>query len=267
VAGGVQGRNLPSPIQPGELAVHAIGRLDTMGEILVQAAWLRCRGFAHQATGYARAAFQDMKGDYSGTSKIAAAHRAMFALQLDGCNATNLPRVAGRPQLHALLVAPQARTDMVMRPVNYADQLLENAASQPVFELFRNTLQWQRQGQPVDRAPLMDAVLRLRQLLHDGFDAAMTAFEQGQQGRGVQEWRPGSGPAPLAGASQQQVDSFVDNAFGGGMRVHVAGPTHYGDLPAIILGLSQEITDQATPALTRPATLDAQLAALEAAAR
>src|SRR5215210_6431646 len=91
VPGGMQHYRLPSPINPGELAVHAIGRLNTMSEILVQATCLHARGWVQQATGYGKAVFQDVKGDYSGTNRIAAAHQALFALHLDGTNAANGP--------------------------------------------------------------------------------------------------------------------------------------------------------------------------------
>jgi hypothetical protein len=106
VPGGTDSYELPSPIEPGELATHAIGRLDTMAEILVQSACLRSAGLALQATGYGKAQFQDVKGDYSGTNKIAAAHRSMFALHLDGQNAANLPPVVARPRLRPLVIAP-----------------------------------------------------------------------------------------------------------------------------------------------------------------
>ena len=35
---------------------------------------------------------------------------------------------------------PQARTDLVIRPVNNSDQLLENAVSAEIFRLFQSTL-------------------------------------------------------------------------------------------------------------------------------
>ena len=140
VTGGMQQYRLPSPINPGELAIHAIGRLNTMSEILVQATCLRSRGLVHQATGHGGALFQDVMGDYSGTSRVAAAHRALFALHLDSANAANVPSIVGRPLFRNLLIAPQARTDLVIRPVNYSDQLLENAVSAEIFRLFQSTL-------------------------------------------------------------------------------------------------------------------------------
>jgi hypothetical protein len=268
VPGGMQNYRLPEPINPGELAIHAIGRLDTMSEILVQATCLRARGLANQATGYVGAAFQDVKGDYSGTNRIAAAHRALFALQLDGVNAANAPRIVARPRLRQLVIAPQARTDLVIRPVNYADQLLENAASPDVFRLLHSTVLRQAPGRPVEKALLIDSMFRLQRLLHDGFDQAAGAYRRTQRERGWTEHRPGSGPAPLAGVSDREIDDFLGRAFDrGGMSIHVQGPTHYGDLPEHILGLSQEITDKAVPDLSRPGNLDGLIATVDSAAQ
>jgi hypothetical protein len=268
VPGGMQSYSLPSPIDPGALAVHAIGRLDTMSEILAQATCLRARGLANQATGYAGAAFQDVKGDYSGTNRFAAAHRAVFALQLDGVNAANGPRIVVRPRLRQLVLAPQARTDLVIRPVNYSDQLLENAASPDIFRLLQSTLLRQVPGQPVEKALLIDSMFRLQRLLHAGFDQAADTYRRTQRERGWIERRPGSGPAPLAGVADREIDDFLGRAFDhGGAGIHVQGPTHYGDLPEHILGLSQEITDRAVPDLSRPDTLDALIATVDSASR
>lgn len=267
VPGGMQNYSLPSPINPGELAIHAIGRLDTMSEILAQATCLRARGLVNQATGYAGAAFQDVKGDYSGTNRIAAAHRAVFALHLDGVNAANGPRIAVRPRLRELVIAPQARTDLVIRPVNYADQLLENAVSPDIFGLLQSTLLRQVPGRPVEKALLIDSMFRLQRLLHAGFDQAAGSYRRLQRERGWIEHRPGSGPAPLAGVPEGEIDDFLGRAFDhGAMGLHVQGPTHYGNLPEHILGLSQEITDRAVPDLSRPDTLDALIATVDSAA-
>jgi hypothetical protein len=263
VPGGIQSRQLPSAIQPGELAVHAVGRLDTMSEILVQSAWLRSARFASQATGFGRARFQDVKGDYTGTNKIAAAHRALFALLLDGQNAADVTQVFVRPRLRQMIIAPQARTDLVSRPVNYADQLLENAISERVFGLFRSAIEQQRPGQPVQKDHLLATAHGLKQLLHRGFEEAADQFHAGQLKRGWKEFRPGSGPAPLAGVTDGEIDDFLNEAFGGGMKVHVSGPTGYGDLTEIILGTSQEITDRATLAIDRPGEMERQIHNLE----
>jgi hypothetical protein len=267
VEGGVQSRQLPSAIQPGELAVHAIGRLDTMAEILVQSMCLRSAKFVSGATGIAKAKFQDQKGDYSGTNKIAAAHRAPFALQLDGRNAADLAQVAERPCLRQMVIAPQARTDLVSRPVNYADQLLENAISGPAFALFRSTIERQAPGQPLERNLLADSMMRMKGLLHNGFDDAAEAFRNAQRKRGWEQFRPGSSQAPLAGATNKEIDDFLDKTFGGGMKVQVGGPTEYGDLPEVILGVSQEITAKASPAVSTPGVLDAQIETFESAVR
>jgi hypothetical protein len=266
VPGGMQDYRLPSPVDPGALAVHAIGRLDTMSEILVQATCLRARGLANQATGYGGAAFQDVRGDYSGTNRIAAAHRALFALLLDGVNAANGPRVAVRPRLRALVIAPQARTDLVIRPVNHADQLLENAVSPAIFRLLQSALLRQVPGQEIGKALLIDSMFRLQRLLHDGFDQAADAGRRSRRERGWVEHRPGSGPAPLAGVTDRETGDALGRAFDrGGLGIHVQGPTHYGDLTEHILGLGQEITDRAVPELSRPDTLDALIAAVDAA--
>lgn len=270
VPGGMQQYNLPTPIDPGALAVHATGRLNTMSEILAQATCLRARDLANRATGYGRASFQDVKGDYSGTNRIAAAHRALFALHLDGVNATNLPRIGARPQLQQILRAPQSRTDLVIRPVNYADQLLENAVSPDIFRLIESTLLRQVPGRPVEKSLLIDTMFRLQQLLHVGFDQAAAAFGRRQREHGWTEFRSASPstPAPLAGVSDREIDNFPDAAFNrGGMSIHVAGPTHYGDLPEIILGLSQEITDKSIPELSRPGNLDALIDSVETASK
>ena len=268
VPGGMQNYILPSPINPGELAIHAIGRLDTMSEILAQATCLRARGLVNQATGYVGAAFQDVKGDYSGTNRIAAAHRALFALHLDGVNAANVPRIVIRPQLRELVIAPQARTDLVIRPVNYADQLLENAVSPEIFRLLQSAVLRQVPGRPVEKALLIDSMFRLQRLLHVGFDQAADSYRRTQRERGWMEHRPGSRPAPLAGVSDREIDDFLSNAFDrGGMGIHVQGPTHYGDLPEHILGLSQEITDRAVPDLSRPDNLDALIATVDSASQ
>jgi len=268
VPGGMQNYRLPSPIDPGELAVHAVGRLDTMSEILAQATCLRARGLVNQATGYVGAAFQDVKGDYSGTNRIAAAHRALFALHLDGVNAANAPRIVVRPRLRELVIAPQARTDLVIRPVNYADQLLENAVSPEIFRLLQSTVLRQVPGQPVERALLIDSIFRMQQALHVGFDQAADTYRRTQRERGWVEHRPGRGPAPLAGVSDREIDDFLGRAFNrDGMTIHVQGPTHHGDLPEHILELSQEITDRAVPDLARPGSLDAMIATIESASQ
>jgi hypothetical protein len=228
-----------------------------MLDILVQSACLRSAAFAYHATGFGKAKFQDVKGDYVGTNKIAAAHRAMFALHLDGANAADLAQVLARPHLRGIIIAPQARTDLVARPVNYADQLLENAISPRVFALFRSTIERQRPGQPIEKSLLVDAAFRLKSLIHRGFDEAVDSFHTGQRTRGWQEFRPGIDPPPLAGVSGQE------KAFGGDMEVQVAGPTHYGDLTEIILGLSQEITDKANPAIAHPSVLEIRIAEVE----
>jgi hypothetical protein len=266
VQGGMLSRQTPSPIQPGDLAIHAIGRLDTMAEILVQSICLRSIRFVRQATGFGKAQFQDVTGDYSGTNKIAAAHRAIFALHLDGQNAANVAQVSARTRLKEMVVAPQARTDLVSRPVNYADQLLENAISDHVFALYRSAIERQRPGQPVEKNLIVDTTFRLKRLFHDGFDRAADAFREGQRKRGFVEFRFGSGPAPLAGVSDSEIDDFLDRAFDGGMKIQVAGPTHYGDLTETILGISQEITDRASPAISTPENLEKQISAVESAA-
>jgi hypothetical protein len=238
-----------------------------MSEILVQATCLHARGWVQQATSYGKAVFQDVKGNYSGTNRIAAAHQALFALHLDGVNAANGPKVLGRPRLRHLLIAPQARTDLVIRPVNYADQLLENVVSADVFRLFQLTLLRQIPGRPVEKSLLVESMFRMRQLLHVGFDQAIEVYRRTQRERGWVEHRPGSGPAPLAGVSDREIDDFLDAAFDrDGMGIHVQGPTRYGDLPEQILGLSQEITDKAIPALSQPGSLDALIAIIDSAA-
>ncbi|WP_131856408.1 hypothetical protein [Bosea sp. BK604] len=270
VPGGMQQYHLPSPIDPGALAVHATGRLNTMSEILAQATCLRARDLANRATGYGGASFQDVKGDYSGTNRIAAAHRALFALHLDGVNPANLPRIGARPQLRQMLRAPQSRTDLVIRPVNYADQLLENAVSPDIFRLIESTLLRQAPGRPIEKSLLIDSMFRLQQLLHVGFDQAAATYGRRQRERGWTEFRSAtpSTPAPLAGVSDREIDKFLDNAFErGGMSIHVAGPTHYGDLPETILGLSQEITDKSIPELSRPGNLDALIDSVDTASK
>lgn len=260
VHGGMKSYALPAPIQPGDLAIHATGRLDTMSEIMVQAAFLRSAGFAGHATGFGGAMFQDVKGDYSGTNRFAAAHRALFALHLDGMNAARLAQVLARPRLQQLVIAPQARTDLVIRPVNYADQLLENAISARVFELIRATLAHQQPGRPVEKNLLTSSIFELKQLLHIGFDEAFGSFSRSLHEKGWQEYRPGNGPGPLVGATDAEIDRALDKAFDGGMAIDVRGPTKYGDLTEIILGISQEITDHATPAIVKSDNLEATVA-------
>lgn len=260
VPGGMQSYALPAPIRPGDLALHATGRLNTMSEIMVQAAFLRSAGFAHQATGFSRAVFQDVKGDYSGTNRIAAAHRALFALHLDGTNAAYLARVLARPDLQRLTIAPQARTDLVIRPVNYADQLLENAISARVFELIRRTLALQRPGGAIEKNLLIDAIFEFKKLLHIGFDEALGTFQRGVREKGWQEYRPGHGPGPLAGVSDAEIDRFLDKAFGGGMTIDVSGPTKQGNLTEVVLATSQEITDHAIPEIATGDTFEATVA-------
>jgi hypothetical protein len=190
----------------------------------------------------------------------------LFALHLDGVNAANVPKVMVRPQLRQVVIAPQARTDLVIRPVNYADQLLENVVSAEIFRLIQSTVLRQVPGRPVEKSLLIDLSFRLRQLLHVGFDQAADSYRRSQRERGWIEHRPGSGPAPLAGVSDREIDDFHAAAFDrGGMRIHVQGPTRYGDLPEVILGLSQEITDKVAPALSRPGNLDALIATVDSA--
>jgi hypothetical protein len=266
VSGGMPTYQLPPAIQPGELATHAIGRLDTMSEILVQAAYLRSAGHVSQATGFGGALFQDVKGDYSGTNRIAAAHRALFALQLDGRNAANIPYVYTRARLQELVIAPQARTDLVIRPVNYADQQLENAISSRVFDLMRATLMRQHKGR-IEKSLLIDASFGIQRLLHVGFDEAIVNTRRSLQERGWEEYRVGSGRrGPLAGASDSEIDGFLDKAFGGDPTIHVAGPTRYGDLTEIILGTSQQITDMASPSIAQGDIFDAMVDSVAEAA-
>jgi hypothetical protein len=233
-----------------------------MAEILVHSACLMSLSFASRATGYGRAMFQDVKGDYSGTNRFAAAHRALFALHLDGRNAADIAKVAVRPGLRSMVIAPQARTDLVMRPVNYADQLLENAVSGRVFELFHSTLIRQSQGKPVEKHLVLDSTHRLKSLLVAGFDEAADTFRRLQRQRGWQELRLGSGPAPFGGVTTLEIDKALD-----GMKIQVKGPTHYGDLPEIVLGLSQEITQKAQLQICQPDQLDRMIAGIQACAR
>lgn len=125
----------------------------------------------------------------------------MFALYLDGQNAADLAPVLGRPPLRQMVIAPQARTDLVARAVNYGDQLLENAVSSRIFELFQVTLIRQLPGRPIERNLLVDATYKMKRLIHAGFDEALDAFRTGQRARGWQEVRPGPRPGPLAGVS------------------------------------------------------------------
>ena len=108
----------------------------------------------------------------------------------------------------------------------------------------------------------------LRRLLHVGLDQAADSYRRSMRERGWIEHRPGSGPAPLAGVSNQEIDDFLDKAFDrGGIRIHLEGPTHYGDVPEHILGLSQEITDKANPHLSRPENLDYVVASVDSASK
>jgi hypothetical protein len=156
-----------------------------------------------------------------------------------------------------MVIAPQARTDLVIRPVNYADQLLENTVSDRVFRLFHGALSWQAKGKPVERNLLIDATFRLKSLLVAGFDEAADAFSRLQRERGWVERRPGSGAPPLAGVTDREIDRAFDN-----MEIQVQGPTHYGNLPEIVLGMSQEITERATPQLAKPGEMESLIEAV-----
>ena len=257
VRGGMQNYALPPSIQPGDLATHAVGRVDTMSEILVQAAFLRSTGVAGQATGFGKAVFQDVTGNYSGTDRIQAAHRALFALELDGMNAAHIPHVFSRPRLRGLVIAPQARTDLVIRPVNYADQLVEDAISGRMFQLFRMTMMRQSPGRPIERNLLVDSSHALKRLLEVGYGEALEAFHRNMRESHWQEHRPGQGLAPLAGVTDAEIDRFSDKAFGGVMSIQVSGPKKFGNLTEVVLGISKEITQRATPIIAQGNNLEA----------
>lgn len=261
VAGGMAGRQLPPGLDVGDWSGHAEGRLNAMAEIAVNALFLKSRGFASVVSGYRGAAYQDFRGDDETIHRIVGAHRALFALHLNGTNMAQLPEVKKRAGLAKQLIAPQARTDMLPKPANDADSRLETAVNSTVYTCLEHAFYAQATGQPVDLDLAIIVIRRTRQMIVRGFDIAHARFHALQEERG---WKKGV----VAGSfmpSDEEVDDFFDNMSETSISVYRSRkPTDYYSLIELALDMGQQETWAAAARLSTRHALQHHVAQLEA---
>jgi hypothetical protein len=262
VAGGNLSDSIPPNLQVGDFPAHALGRLDTMAEILVNALFLKSKGFARSATGYKGADFQDFSGNYTGgVHRYDAAHRALFSLLLDGQNANSLTSVAGHERLREMLAAPQARTDQIPKQANYADTLLERSVNQSIFYYFKGVIDRQPMGSPADIEQIVGYVKNTKRLIVAGYGRAMNKFLEGQLARGTHFSTIGS-PTRLS-LEDQDINDLIDGMDRNMSLFESDRSKDFPDFVETALSTSRELTARSYAALSDKGKIKEYLEELE----
>lgn len=263
VAGGLGQREFPPGLDVGDWPLHAKGRLDSMAEITVNAMFLKAKGVAGFASGYHGAKFQDYFGDRETMHRMVAAHRALFALHVDGVNMAYLPHVAARPNFSRRLAAPQARTDMIPEPANYADSRLESACNDQVFHCLRLAVEQQPKNKPLDKLLALKTIAKTRELIIQGFDGARVRFFELQAGRGEEFLGPGGLRHSLTDSDIADWDANFESSAS---HFQSNRPTQFRILVELAIDLGQAETQAAEATLSKALELDQHVAQLEALA-
>ncbi|WP_156971057.1 hypothetical protein [Beijerinckia mobilis] len=222
-----------------------------MNDILTQVVFLKSISAGRNVTGTTGAKSQDFRG----TDGQVAAHRALFAPEMDVRNIANLPLSLKRAGLRKALIAPQARTDMLFPPENYGDRLLEIVGARPVLDILRTSVEWQKPDQKAEKSMIVDATFRLRNAILRAHDDAMQKSEDILRRRGWETFDPVrfrkfAGPASEIASESLE---FV---------LHKAGPSQFLDLPIIYLATSKQIIEKTQPAMD-VATVEQSLDSLQ----
>jgi hypothetical protein len=251
------------------LRPHVQGRMEATALTLVNVAYLRSAGMlpgGHQAVGYSGARYQDVRNSaVFRDAKWVMAHRLP-------CNPTvggrDLP-VYGRAapgKFQDLLKAPLAVTDPMSYLVNYADRLFEICAAPGVARAVASVLRGQRSGRPVD-AGLVRGVLET-----EAGPDQLRCYTQAQakaEANLKQHWTPVS----LAALGHelrfaQPTSELVERRLSPtAAEVCKVGPTHYGDLPVILLATCGAIAGNEAPDILLPGNIEEYCERLEAAHR
>jgi hypothetical protein len=267
VAGGNAARNLPLGLEVGNWPGHAADRLDAMAEILVNAMFLKMKGFAKAVTSFEGADYQDFTGSNDeAVHRVAAAHRAMFALYMDGVNMSSLPTVRNKETLVEYLIAPQARTDGIIAAANYADSLLEKAANADVYVIINAAVSLQMPDAAFKAEEAIAAMHRIKHIIEKGMGQALADFERRRLDESMEaEAKSGFSMSSVTG---QEIDALLSNIREGGMSMYRSNrPTRYYDLVVTALSIGRQLTGAATARLAVRNTLMGYLAELEEAAK
>jgi hypothetical protein len=223
-----------------------------MTEILIQAVFLKSISATKQITGTSGAIFQDFRG--AKERGQVAAHRALFALKMDGRNIADVAFNPNRPKLRRALIAPQARTDMLFPPENYADRLVEIVGTRPVLDVFQLSVTYQKPGK-TEKSMVLDASFRLKQAVLRAHDDAIQRSEDILRGRGFERF-DAKKLLIFSGPSSDIVRDDIE------FSLLEAGPSQFLDFTIIYLGTSRAIIEKTQPALDL-ATLEGTLESLE----
>jgi len=205
-----------------------------MAEMAIHAMCLKSMGLIPESLpSFSGAQFQDFKAIPG--SNVVRAHRAIFGLEMGGKNVAQF--ALDRPSLRALLIAPQARTDPMPAPANYADRLLEIEAAMPILKLIDRLLHYQRSGAPLEANALVDIIPDMQGQLVSAHERGIAKSEDILKRRGFSEIALRD-ELLNSGPKSHLVEEQIDFALAKG------GPSQFGELPQIILAASQEVTER-----------------------
>jgi len=234
------------------LGDHAKGRTDTMAEIILQAAFLRSAGLLPVDTkpiSASGAKYQDFANP--GTPHYVMAHRATLTVTVGGLNFVHF--VGQRYRFRELLIAPQARTDPLPPPANYADVLFEIVSKDKTMALLQQVLRIQRPGQAVESNAIVHAVGTLKTWYSKCFDEAIDKSQAILELRGWER--------ELVQMKNARQQSLLDESLADRLEECLApqegGPSRFGEYPQALLAMSKADADRApTPLLNRDRVLE-----------
>jgi hypothetical protein len=267
VAGGNTSRALPPGLEVGDWPSHAAGRLNAMAELLASAMFLKMKGFAKAVTSYKGADYQDFKGSNDeAVHRVAAAHRALFALCMDGTNLADLPAVKTRMALKTMVTAPQARTDSIIAPANYADSLLEGTVNEVVYAIMKAAVALQAADAPFKLEPAIAAMGQIKQAIEQGMVQARANFENRQLMLSA-EAQAQSGFS-FSSVTEHEIDVFIDGIKEDNIGFYRSNrPTRYYQLVVDALSFGFYFTSISTIRLASRQALEDYLQQLENAAK
>lgn len=234
------------------LGDHAKGRTDAMAEIILQAAFLRSAGLLPVDTkpiSASGAKYQDFANP--GTPHYVMAHRATLTVTVGGLNFVHF--VGQRYRFRELLIAPQARTDPLPPPANYADVLFEIVSKDKTMALLQQVLRIQRPGQAVESNAIVHAVGTLKTWYSKCFDEAIDKSQAILELRGWER--------ELVQMKNARQQSLLDESLADRLEECLApqegGPSRFGEYPQVFLAMSKADADRApTPLLNRDCVLE-----------
>ena len=219
-----------------------------------------------QTLSYTGALYQDIRG----TRQYQRAHRHPFN-PLVGLYSLPDFSPAAAPQFRFMLIEPLAVTDPSNFVLNYGDRLFEIAVSPRLIQVYGRLFQRQRENRPVEKNLIHDTLmLEALPIVHNAYLEAADRYDDAFRAKGWETLSLEEAGKRLSGLIHNgpQSQLVADQIETLDYSIVKAGPTHYGDLPRILLTGCHEIAEHSPPPpLARADGIAEYSARLETAAK